>query len=129
MGEFAGIGMNKSETAALMGAHTYAKIHKYTGGPRTRNRGGGVCTDPLQVTGFKDGNKIIQAETDAKDLLDEYSDPKGSCKPHSTTSEGALACWTNERGYLEPARDKSVTQDADYKKYVQKAKRHIKAQK
>jgi len=101
--EFAHLGLNKSEAVAAMGAHTFGKLHYYTGGPFTRSKGQGFCDDFDLVKGYKaDGTKLLALNQ--KDNLDEYSDPPGNCEKLATTADGGLACFTNERGFLEPSR-------------------------
>lgn len=107
--EFANLGMSKAEAVALMGAHSFGKLHYYTGGPRTRNKGAGFCTSLKKIRGFfSDGRKMRSLANDGVDHLDPNSSPPGACIDGTETAEGALSCWTNERGYLEPARNDSA---------------------
>jgi hypothetical protein len=104
---FEDMGMNKTEAVALMGAHSFGKIHKYTGGVDTRNRGGGFCTDLAQVQGYW-GKNGTPMETFDDTHLDTRSTPAGTCTGDfhdaSYLSSDPVTCWTNERGYLEQAR-------------------------
>jgi len=112
--DFARLRMNKTEATALMGAHSYGKLHYYTGGPRTRDRGGGFCTDLGRVQGFfgADGSTIDRM-ADASTHLDQWSSPLGTCQKGEQTGQGALSCWTTERGYLEPSRGVSAKDKID----------------
>lgn len=89
--------MNKSEAVALMGGHSFGKLHYYGGGLRTRQAGAGFCDDLSSIQGsFGDGTPLQPLSAQAN--LDKHSNPQGHCE----YDEGR-SCFTNEKGFLEPA--------------------------
>merc|ERR1712137_405353 len=90
---------------ALMGAHSFGRIHYYTGGPRTRNKGAGFCRDFNKIQGFMSNGTLLHPFTDETKHLTPESHPNGTCSRSDVTSDGGPSCWrTGEDGDLKPSR-------------------------
>lgn len=94
--DFELLGFDPKEMTALMGAHSFGKVHKYSGdGLVVRNQGTTFCSNP---------NKLLPPLSVAD--MDNVStgDYRGQCKPEESAKRNGRPCWHKSGARLEPSR-------------------------
>eukprot|EP00927_Polykrikos_kofoidii_P015698 TRINITY_DN17012_c0_g1_i1.p1 TRINITY_DN17012_c0_g1~~TRINITY_DN17012_c0_g1_i1.p1 ORF type:complete len:924 (-),score=131.31 TRINITY_DN17012_c0_g1_i1:140-2911(-) len=95
--DFRLMGFDPKEMAALMGAHTFGRLHKYTGSYTIRNTVRGFCNDPKQtdppLVQDDNGNWMSGSDVQLWELEDQASGACKGCQLHPRAEWGMGGVW------------------------------------